>query len=137
MKTFSVWVFTIIPLIAAVALIADLIPKHGLDQSWPDHARFHATWAAAKFLALGVVIALIAQNAFRKGERWAWWAMACYLVVGIGGMIPAIIWHGDGPPLRPLIMIGVMTVLMGIALVGSAKRLLLTGTGSEGSTSAQ
>lgn len=122
MKKFSVWVFTLVPLAAAVALALDLIPKHGFDPSWPEHARFHATWASAKFLALGLVVALIAQNAFRRGERWAWWAMATYLVIGVGGMIPAMLWHRDGPPLRPLIMTGVMALLMLIALIGTARR---------------
>ena len=121
MSKFAVWVFTIIPLLAAVALATDLIPKHGFDLSWSDHARFHATWASAKFLALGIVVALIAQNALKKAERWAWWAMLTYLVIGVGGFVPAMLWHGDGPPTRPLIMIGIMIVLMVIALIGSAK----------------
>lgn len=121
MKTFSIWIFTLVPLIAAMALALDLIPKHGFDASWSDHARFHATWAAAKFLALGVIVALIAQNAFRRQEPWAWWAMAIYLVVGIGGLVPAILWHGDGPPARPLVMIAVMVLLMTVALIGSAR----------------
>jgi hypothetical protein len=123
MNKFAVWVFTIIPPLAAVALAMDLIPKHGFDLSWPDHARFHATWASAKFLALGVVVALIAQNALVKAERWAWWAMLAYLLIGIGGMVPAILWHGDGPPTRPLVMISIMVVFMVIALLGSAKKV--------------
>ncbi len=123
MKTFSVWVFTLVPLAAAIALAADLIPKHGFDASWSDHARFHATWAAAKFAALGIIVALIAQNAFKKGERWAWWAMAAYLVVGLGGLFPAMLWQGDGPPLRPLMMIAVMVAVLFVALVGSAGML--------------
>ena len=121
MKKFAVWVFTIIPLLAAVALAVDLIPKHGFDMSWPDHARFHATWASAKFLALGIVVALIAQNALKKAERWAWWAMLSYLVIGMGGIVPAMLWHGDGPPTRPLIMVSIMAAFMIVALVGSAK----------------
>ncbi|MBT8085267.1 MAG: hypothetical protein KJN72_08580 [Woeseia sp.] len=123
MKQYSVWVFTVVPLLAALALAADLIPKHGLDQSWSGHARFHATWAAAKFLALGIVVALIAQNAFKKEERWAWWAMATYLFIGIGGIIPAMVWHGDGPPTRPLVMTGIMALLMLVALIVSAKNV--------------
>jgi len=121
MSKFTVWVFTIVPLLAAVALAADLIPKHGFDLSWSDHARFHATWASAKFLALGIVVALIAQNALKKAEPWAWWAMLTYLLIGVGGFVPAMLWHGDGPPTRPLVMIGIMIVLMGIALIRSAK----------------
>ena len=128
MSQFAVWVFTLVPLIAAVALAADLIPKHGFDLSWSEHARFHATWASAKFFALGIIIALIAQNAFKKAERWAWWTMLIYLVVGIGGMIPAMLWHGDGPPTRPLVMIGIMVVLMIIALALSAKTTFLSAT---------
>ena len=121
MNKFTVWVFTIIPLLAAVALATDLLPKHGFDLSWSDHARFHATWASAKFLALGIVVALIAQNALKKTERWAWWAMLTYLLIGVGGFVPAMLWHGDGPPTRPLVMISIMIVLMVIALIGSAK----------------
>ena len=128
MSKFAVWVFTLVPLIAAVALAADLIPKHGFDLSWSGHARFHATWASAKFFALGIIIALIAQNAFKKAERWAWWTMLIYLVVGIGGMIPAMLWHGDGPPTRPLVMIGIMVVLMIIALALSAKTTFSSAT---------
>ena len=127
MKKFAVWVFTIIPLLAALALAIDLIPKHGFDLSWPDHARFHATWASAKFLALGIVVALIAQNALKKAERWAWWAMLTYLLIGMGGIVPAMLWHGDGPPTRPLVMVSIMVVLMVIALFGSAKVVFSSG----------
>ena len=128
MNKFSVWVFTLVPLIAAAALAIDLIPKHGFDLSWSGHAKFHATWASAKFFALGIIVALVAQNAFKKTERWAWWVMLVYLVVGIGGMIPAILWHGDGPPTRPLVMIGIMVVLMIIAMALSAKTTFSTET---------
>jgi uncharacterized membrane protein len=124
MKGFSVWVFTIVPLVAAIALAVDLIPKHGFDAAWSDHAKFHVTWAAAKFIALGIVVALIAQNAFKRDESWAWWAMATYLVIGVGGLLPAIMWHGDGPPVRSMIMIAIMIVLMVVALIGSAKACL-------------
>ncbi|MFT5111007.1 MAG: hypothetical protein ACI8XU_002119 [Kiritimatiellia bacterium] len=120
MNKFAVWVFTIVPLLAA-ALATDLIPKHGFDLSWSGHARFHATWASAKFLALGIIVALIAQNALINSARWAWWAMLTYLLIGIGGMVPAMLWHGDGPPTRPLVMIGIMVVFMVIALLGTAK----------------
>ena len=121
MKKFSVWIFTLIPLAAALALAADLIPKHGFDLSWSPRARFHGTWASAKLLALGIVVALIAQNALKKEKRWAWWAMVTYVVIGMGGMIPAILWHGEGPPAGPLVMIGTMVTLMVVALMGSAK----------------
>lgn len=124
MNKFAVWVFTLLPLLAAAALAFDLIPKHGFDMSWSGHARFHATWASAKFFALGLVVAMIAQNAFKRNEQWAWWAMLIYLVVGVGGILPAMLWHGDGPPMRPLIMIGVMAALMVVALSVSAKSML-------------
>lgn len=126
MNKFSVWVFTLVPLVAAVALAADLIPKHGFDMSWSEHARFHATWASAKFFSLGLIVALVAQTAFKQGEQWAWWAMLIYLVVGVGGMFPAMLWHGDGPPARPLIMVGIMVVLMVLSLVFSAKTMFST-----------
>lgn len=122
MIRFAVWTFTIVPLIAALALAMDLIPKHGFDLSWSSHARFHATWAAAKFLALGIVVAFIAQNALKNAERWAWWAMVVYVAIGVGGLVPSMLWHaGGGPPARPLIMTGVLAVIMVVALIGSAK----------------
>jgi hypothetical protein len=49
--------------------------------------------------------------------------MLIYLVVGIGGMIPAMLWHGDGPPTRPLVMIVIMVVLIVIGLAFSAKTI--------------
>lgn len=131
MKNFSVWIFTLVPLIAAITLAADLLPNHGIDETWPNHAKFHATWAAAKFLALGVIVALVAQNALKSQETWAWWVMAVYLVVGFGGQLPAVLWHGDGPPMKALMMIGVLVLLMFVALVGSAREIFSKHTQNE------
>ena len=52
--------------------------------------------------------------------------MLIYLVIGVGGMIPAILWHGDSPPTRPLLMIGILVVLMVVELFLSAKTAFST-----------
>lgn len=92
------WVFLAASIYGIVSPFADLIPKHALDASWPAHARFHVTWAAAKLLALALLTALIAWYPFRRGERWSWFALLIITVLGIGGLVAASLWHMSGPP---------------------------------------
>ena len=114
------WLFTVLPLIAASSLLFAAIPEHGMDPDWPAHARFHVIWASLKFLALGIMAAIISRTAFVAGNRWSWWALTTYVVVGVGGLFLAMIWQGGAPPLRALIMVSIMTGLMALGLILTA-----------------
>lgn len=94
------WVFLAASIYGVVAPFADLIRKHALDATWPAHARFHVTWAAAKLLALALLTVLIAWFPFRRGEPWSWFALLIITVLGIGGLVAASLWHMSGPPVQ-------------------------------------
>lgn len=81
----------------AIQGVADGLPMHGFDHSWPDHARFHVTWATASKVGFCITVGLIALIPFRRAERWSWWALAVFTVFGNMSLVPAAIWQGSGP----------------------------------------
>jgi len=57
----AAWMFVVMALVMAIQVVVDGLPMHGVDPSWPDHARFHITLAPASkvdFLALVAALAL-------------------------------------------------------------------------------
>jgi hypothetical protein len=133
--TVAAWIFVVMAFLVAFQGVFDGFRMHGFDQSWPDHARFHMTWATATTVGFCVTVALVALIPFRRGERWSWWALSIFTVFGNYSLIPAAIWQGSGP--RAIfeipIAIGFMALLIALILsfrVGIPKKTGNTGSGS-------
>jgi hypothetical protein len=112
------WIFAGTAFVLAVQGVVDGLPMHGFDQSWPDHARFHVTWAAASKVGFCITVGLIALIPFRRAERWSWWALLVFTVFGYVSLIPSAILQGSGPRagFEVPIAIGCITLLVALAL---------------------
>jgi hypothetical protein len=112
------WIFVVMAFILAVQGVIDGLPMHGFDQSWPDHARFHITWATASKVGFCITVGMIALIPFRKAERWSWWALLVFTVFGNISLLPAAIWQGSGPRagFEIPIVIGLIALLAGLVL---------------------
>jgi hypothetical protein len=91
------WMFVVMALVMAIQGVVDGLPMHGVDASWPDHARFHITWATASKVGFCLTVGIVALIPLRRAERWSWWVMLIFSVFGCMSLIPAAIWQGSGP----------------------------------------
>jgi hypothetical protein len=112
------WIFVVMAFVLAVQGVVDGLPMHGFDQSWPDHARFHITWATASKVGFCLTAGIIALIPLRKAERWSWWVLLAFTVFGNLSLIPAAIWQGSGPRagFEIPIAIGFVALLLGLIL---------------------
>jgi hypothetical protein len=123
----AAWIFVVMAFALALQGIVDGLPRHGLDPSWSDHARFHITWATANKVGFCLTVGIIALIPLRKAERWSWWVLVIFTVFGNMSLIPAAIWQGSGPRagFEIPIIIGALALLTGLILsfrVGFPKR---------------
>jgi cell division protein FtsW (lipid II flippase) len=95
--TICAWIFVSIATIFAAQGALEGLPRHGTDLSWPDHARFHVTFAAFVQIGYCMMTATVALIPFRRRERWSWWALLGFFVFGGLSLIPAALWQGSGP----------------------------------------
>ncbi len=109
------WIFVIASSVLIVQGLADALPKHGMDASWPDHARFHATTGAAFQVGCGLLAILIARVPFLRLERWSWYALVIF-ALSFAALIPATIWQGSGPRGGAWYVIGALLASMFISL---------------------
>jgi hypothetical protein len=124
----AAWIFVVMAFVLAVQGVVDGIPMHGFDQSWPDHARFHLSWATASKVGYCLTIGVIAFIPLRRAERWSWWALLVFTVFANLSLVPAAIWQGSGPRAGFEIPIAVsfLALLVGLGLsfrVGFPRRL--------------
>jgi peptidoglycan/LPS O-acetylase OafA/YrhL len=126
--TVAAWIFVVVSAIVGIQAIADALPKHAFDMSWPDHARFHVTVGAASQFGFALSTVLIALIPFRRGERWSWWALLSFALLGVVVLIPATLWHDSGPPPGAWGLIGACIVAMLVALSLTA-RIGIRGSG--------
>ena len=112
------WIFVVMAIVLAVQGAIDGLPMHGFDLSWPDHARFHVTWATASKVGFCITVALIALIPFRKAERWSWWALLVFTVFGNMSLIPSAMLQGSGPRagFEVPIAIGLIALIVALAL---------------------
>jgi hypothetical protein len=115
------WIFVSIATIAAIQGALEGLPRHGADLSWPEHARFHVTWAALSQMGYCLMTATVALIPFRRRERWSWWVLSGFIVFGQLAIIPSAFWHGSGPQAHFLIPIALLLVFGVAALFVSRK----------------
>ena len=115
--TIASWIFVVMAFVLAVQGVVDGLPMHGFDQSWPDHARFHITWATASKVGFCLTVGIIALIPFRKAERWSWWALLVFTVFGNLSLLPAAIWQGSGPRAGSEIPIAILFIALLVGLV--------------------
>ena len=113
----AAWIFVVMAFILAVQGVVDGLPRHGFDQSWSDHARFHITWATASKVGFCLTAGIIALIPLRKAERWSWWVLLVFTVFGNMSLIPAAIWQGSGPRAGFEIPIAIGFVALLVALI--------------------
>lgn len=113
----AAWIFVLMAFVVGVQGIADGLPMHGFDKTWPDHARFHVTWATANKVGFCLTAAIVALIPLRRRERWSWWVLLIFTVLGNYALIPSAIWQGSGPRAGFEIPIAVGFLALLIALV--------------------
>jgi hypothetical protein len=111
------WIFVVMASLLAIQGVIDGLPMHGFDHSWPDHARFHITWATASKVGFCLTVAIIALIPLRKGERWSWWALVVFTIFGNLSLVPAAIWQGSGPRAGFEIPIAIAFIALLVGLV--------------------
>jgi hypothetical protein len=121
--TLAAWLCGLPGAYGVIAPFVTIIPNHVLDKSWSAHARFHATWASGKLLALGICQILLAAYPLRARERWSWFALASNFV--FGGLSILFASRVQVGPLRPLrthdwptrfAVLGMLSTLVGLVL---------------------
>jgi hypothetical protein len=112
----AAWIIVIVASLLAIQGVADGIPLHGFDQSWPDHARFHLAWATASKIGFCLAAATIALIPLRRAERWSWWVLLGFTVFGNLALIPAAIWQGSGPRAGAEIPIAITFIALIVAM---------------------
>ena len=117
----AAWIFVVVAFFMAAPGVADGIPLHGFDQSWPDHARFHLAWATASKVGFSLTAATVALIPLRRAERWSWWVLLAYTVFGNLSLIPAAIWQGSGPRAEGEIPIAITFIALIVALTLSRR----------------
>jgi hypothetical protein len=58
-----------------------------LDPDLPNVLRARRATAAFYALSCGLLLGWVATNAFRRGEKWAWWAVLTSLGFGCAGSL--------------------------------------------------
>ena len=117
----SAWIFVVVAGIVALQGLLDGLPRHGLDVSWSDHARFHVTLAAFSQIGFCLMAATVALIPFRRAERWSWWVLLGFTVFGNFSLVPAALWQGSGPQEKFTIPIALAFAALVVALSMSWK----------------
>ena len=117
----AAWIFVAVAVVVALQALADGIPRNAFDATWPDHARFHLTWGVANQVGFCLTITAVALIPFRRSERWSWWVLLGFTLLGIFSLIPAALWQGNGPRAGTEIPIALIVLALLVALAISAK----------------
>ena len=117
----AAWIFVAVAVVVALQALADGIPRHAFDTTWPDHARFHLTLGVANQVGFCLTIAAVALIPFRRCERWSWWVLLGFTLLGNLALLPAALWQGSGPRAGAEIPIGLIFLALLVALAMSAQ----------------
>jgi len=109
------WIFLGLALFG-IAYGIDIASRHGFDQSWPAHARYHVVVSGIHIVVLSLVTAIMAGG-LRRRRRSAWITLAIVSTFGWAAWPIARSIAGEPPPgWVQLVTIGAL----GAAIVGLA-----------------
>ena len=115
------WIFVGVATIVAAQGTLEGLARHGVDLSWPDHARFHVTFAAFSQIGLSLMTATVALIPFRRRERWSWLVLSGFFLFGNLSLVPAALLQGSGPQAHFTIPISLALASVFSALVATHK----------------
>lgn len=72
------------------------VTQHAHNETWPHHAQLHAMTGLFDELALCGFAVALTWTFLKRGERWAWWAMAVIGATLFGGLVAGNIWSHGG-----------------------------------------
>ncbi len=76
----------------------DIVQRHGFDQSWPAHARYHVTLSGIHIVTLAGITAVAALGGLLKARRSAWIMLAIASTVGWSAWPVGRFIAGEPPP---------------------------------------
>ena len=83
-KKIGLGILTFLPLLAATVETRACI-GHFMQDQWPPHEMFHLLMGLSGLLATYVLILILVWIPLRRGERWAWFAIAAAALIVHGG----------------------------------------------------
>lgn len=83
---FGILLLSFLPLFACV-VDARVCIGHFLQSGWPPHESFHLLMGLAGLLAAYGLIFVLVRIPLRRGERWAWFAIAGAAITVHGGQL--------------------------------------------------
>jgi hypothetical protein len=76
----------------------DIILRHGLDRSWPAHARYHVVVSGIHIVSLAAITLVHAVGGLRKRRRTSWLTLAVVSTVAWAAWPIARLVAGEPPP---------------------------------------
>lgn len=83
-KKIGLGLLTFLPLFAATAETR-ATAGHLLQEQWPQHVMFHLLMGLSGLLAAYALILVLVWIPLRRGQRWAWYAVAVGALIVHGG----------------------------------------------------
>jgi len=83
-KKIGLGILTFLPVLAAT-VETRASAGHFLQEQWPPHEMFHLLMGLSGLLATYALILILVWIPLRKGERWAWFAIAIGALIVHGG----------------------------------------------------
>ena len=131
-KKIGLGILTFLPLLAAI-LESRACIGHFMREQWPPHETFHLLMGLSGLLAAYALILILVWIPLRRGERWAWFAIALGALIVHGGQWASDVVTGGG--LRnyavilgsgSMVLAGIITTLVlygiGLALTWSSTK---------------
>ena len=83
-KKIGLGILTFLPLMSATVESRACI-GHFMQEQWPPHEMFHLLMGLSGLLATYALILILVWIPLRRGERWAWFAIAVGALIVHGG----------------------------------------------------
>ena len=122
-KNIGLGMLTLLPLLAAT-LESRACIGHFMQEQWPPHEMFHLLMGLSGLLATYALILILVWIPLRRGERWAWFAIAVGALIVHGGQ-----WASDAVTDGGLRNYAVILGSGSLVFAGIVATLLLYGVG--------